>query len=227
MRVVLLHALPFDGRMWDGQLSWLPSSTLAPDLYPLGGSIEEWATSVLAAVGADPVVAVGASVGGFAALELARQVPTQVEAVVLVGSKAGINHDDAARDAALRLLDEGGFEGCWADQWEPLFGPGTDRSVVERARRQAAGIPLHELTGGVRAFFDRSDLSEFARTWGGRIHAISGEHDRHPTAATSASVAAQARNGSFRLVEDCGHYVSLERPDVFDAYLREVLADLA
>lgn len=225
LRVVLLHALPFDGRMWEGQLSWLPTTALAPNLYPLGASIEEWSSSVLAAVGNDPLVAVGASVGGFAALELARQAPEQVEAVVLVGSKAGIRRDEAARDTAVRALQRDGLEGCWDRHWGSAFGPGVDQSVVRRARQQAAEIPLPQLIGGVRAFHDRNDMTEFARTWPGRIHAISGEHDRHPPAAASASVAAHARHGHFRLVEDCGHYVSLERPAVFDAYLREVLAD--
>ena len=189
VRVVLLHAVPLTGAMWAEQLAWLPRSTLAPTLYDKGDSISEWADAVLAAAGDDDLFVVGASVGGFCALEVARLAPDRVRAVVLVGSKAGIRRDGVARETALATLEERGFEAAWKKFWRPLFGPDASNEVIERAHAIGKSVPLDHLACGVRAFFDRSDLTEFARRWPGKLVAISGAHDGTPTWASSEQVA--------------------------------------
>jgi pimeloyl-ACP methyl ester carboxylesterase len=83
--------------------------------------------------------------------------------------------------------------------------------VIERAHALGKDLSRECLLRGVRAFFDRPDLSDFARVWAGRIDAISGEHDRTPSPETSETVARSAVDGRFHLVRDCGHYVNLER----------------
>ena len=227
MRVVLLHALPLTGAMWTDQLAWLPGSTLAPTLYDYGDSISGWAESLLLEAGQDDLVVVGASVGGFCALEMARRAPDQVSAVVLVGSKAGVRRDDPAREHALKVLANDGFEAAWQKFWAPLFGPKTDRRVREQAKVIASSVDANDLARGVRAFFDRDDLRDFARTWNRPVHVISGEHDRTPTSGTSEAVAAEAVQGSFHLIRDCGHYVNLEQPAVFRSVMSGVLVQFA
>ncbi|HEV7758841.1 MAG TPA: alpha/beta fold hydrolase, partial [Acidimicrobiales bacterium] len=102
MRVVLLHALPFDGRMWRAERDLLGSEALAPSLYRFGARLEDWAQGVLDLVGGEPLVVVGCSVGGSCALEIARAPPDQVAGIVLVGAKAGVRPDPALRDRAVR-----------------------------------------------------------------------------------------------------------------------------
>ena len=46
--LLFLHALPFDGSMWAGQMDLLPGASIAPTLYGLGDTVEEWAAAVLA-----------------------------------------------------------------------------------------------------------------------------------------------------------------------------------
>jgi pimeloyl-ACP methyl ester carboxylesterase len=223
MRVVLLHALPLTGAMWHRQLSWLPASSLAPTLYDMGGSITEWARTVHALCGDEQLFLVGASVGGFCALEMARLAPEQVRAVVLVGSKAGVRRDDDARDYAVRRLREDGSEGAWTEFWEPLFGPSSDRRVRDEAKAACMEVGVDRLVGGVRTFFDRDDLSAFAQGWDHPVHAISGAHDRAPSPATSMSAVNPGKGGTFHLIADSGHYVSLEQPATFDHCLQQLL----
>nr|MBA2475150.1 alpha/beta fold hydrolase [Actinomycetota bacterium] len=84
MKVVLLHALPLDERMWESQVAVLDGhEVVAPKLYPLGSSMEEWADGVLALAGGGPLVLVGASMGGYCSLAIARRVPERVRAVLL------------------------------------------------------------------------------------------------------------------------------------------------
>ena len=68
MTVVLLHAFPLDERMWEPQLEALAGHEVhAPRLYGRGSSIDDWAAQILGEVNG-PFAAVGASMGGYAAL---------------------------------------------------------------------------------------------------------------------------------------------------------------
>ncbi len=88
-------------------------------------------------------------------------------------------------------------------------------------------MDANDLARGVRAFFDRDDLRDFARTWNRPVHVISGERDRTPTSGTSEAVAAEAAQGSFHLIRGCGHYVNLEQPVVFRSVMSGVLVQFA
>ncbi len=46
MQLVLLHALPLDGRMWDAVRTTF-SDAFAPTLYELGDSVQEWADAIV------------------------------------------------------------------------------------------------------------------------------------------------------------------------------------
>src|SRR5918911_5775706 len=85
MRVLLLHALPLDERMWEPQRASFPDA-VAPRLYGRGNRMEEWARSILDEVEGD-VVAVGSSMGGYCALALVREAPERVRGFVLVGAR--------------------------------------------------------------------------------------------------------------------------------------------
>lgn len=107
MHVVLLPALPFDGRMWETTRSWLPDAS-APALLGRGGSIREWAESVLDELPCNDLLLVGSSVGGSCALEMARAAPGRVSGLVLIGAKADVRRDRAARDEAVAVLQDEG-----------------------------------------------------------------------------------------------------------------------
>jgi pimeloyl-ACP methyl ester carboxylesterase len=218
VRLVLLHALPFDGRMWHAERGLVPGDVVAPSLYGLGATVEQWAHGVLALVGDDPLVVVGCSVGGSCALEVARAAPDQVRGVVLVGAKAGVRPEPAFRDRAVRLLTDHGMEAAWRAYWRPLFGPSTPPDVLDRARRLALEQDVHDVIRGVVAFHDRRDLTAFARAWAGPVVVISGDRDRTPSPSSAASITT-APNRRLHVVEDCGHYVNLERPAQFRALL--------
>ena len=106
-RVLLLHAYPYDASMWDGQLSALDSyETRAPRLYDLPGeTVEAWAEALLPELG-DRAAVVGASMGGYVALTLARLAPERIAALVLVGAKATPDTPErrAGRGETLREL---------------------------------------------------------------------------------------------------------------------------
>ena len=73
--IVLLHAFPVGPAMWEPQIAALSGHELAiPRLYGRGTSIDGWARQLLRELDVE-LVPVGASMGGYCALALARRAP--------------------------------------------------------------------------------------------------------------------------------------------------------
>jgi pimeloyl-ACP methyl ester carboxylesterase len=225
MKLVFLHALPFDGRMWGQVTAALDGETLAPDLFDLGDSIEDWASAVLDEVGCDDLIVVGCSVGGSCALEVAYAAPEQVAAIVLIGAKAEVNRDPSLRDAAIRALETQGMAAAWRDYWLPLFADTTSPQITESARRWAMQQDVSSVVNGVRAFHNRRDLSSFAAQWRRPLIGISGDRDLTPSPSKLRHIAT-GPNRAFHLVPDCGHYVNLEQPAAFEELLAEAIRSI-
>src|SRR5262245_66632464 len=112
MKIAFLHALPFDGRIWESQLeAFAEHETHAPTLYGFGSSFDDWALGVLQEV-PGRFVAVGASMGGYSACAIARLAPERLEAIVLSGSRADADPRERAarRDGWLRTPPTQGAE---------------------------------------------------------------------------------------------------------------------
>ncbi|MGO7284620.1 alpha/beta fold hydrolase, partial [Rhizobium ruizarguesonis] len=141
--LLLLHALPLDGSMWDRQINLLPGSTYAPTLYSLGDGVEEWAASALNQVNEERIVVVGCSVGGSCALEVAAIASDRVAALVLIGTKARHRPDPILHFSALETMQKEGLEKAWDAFWAPLFSKAAAGGVVDAARltflRQSSG----------------------------------------------------------------------------------------
>lgn len=208
VKVVLLHALPLDATMWHQVAEGLQYEVVAPDLYQLGPTLQDWAQGVLDLVGRGPLAVVGNSVGGSCAIEVARLAPGAVRHLILIGAKPGHRPDPAYRDAAVRLLETAGIEAAWSRYWAPLVGPTAPADVAESIRRIALAQSIEDLVRGVRVFHGRTDRSAFLSSWTGPVTVVSGEHDLAP--AQSKELAASLKQGQFSLVSGSGHYAPIE-----------------
>ncbi len=216
--MVFLHALPFGGQMWHAEVDRETQPAFAPTLYGFGETLQEWAKGVLDLVGTEPFIAVGCSIGGSCALEIAVAAPDQVAGIVLIGAKAGVRADPVFRDAAIRMLETQGMDAAWTKYWQPLFGRSASAEVVAAARRMALEHDVADVVRGVRAFHNRRDLTDIASKLSRRLVVISGDQDlTPPPAATKALTVGPDRR--FHNVEECGHYVNLERPALFQRLL--------
>jgi pimeloyl-ACP methyl ester carboxylesterase len=210
--ILLLHALPLDERMWEGQLDVLRDHDVAaPRLYGRGRTMDDWARSVASEVDGEFVV-VGASMGGYCALALARQVPRRVRALFLVGSRPDADSPErrAGRADTIDLIRREGPDGLWQMMLPKLFA---DSSVGDKQLlfRDADG-----LVGAIEAIRDRPDSTELARNFAGPLRFVVGEHEAFVTAD-------ELTGFDIREVAGSGHLVNLERPDEFNAILREFL----
>lgn len=224
MRVVLLHAFPLDERMWAPQRPALEGhEVVAPNLYELGGnSINGWAERILADLD-DDFVAVGASMGGYAALALARRAPERVRALLLAGARPNADSAErrAGRAATIELIEEQGAAGLWENQRDKLFGEQAPADAVELARQMALSRDRDELRRAIEAIRDRPDNTELLRSL--PVVFALGATDVFFPVDEARGFAEAAPQGRLVVFERSRHLPNLEQPDEFNELLSELL----
>jgi pimeloyl-ACP methyl ester carboxylesterase len=210
MNVVLLHAFPLDERMWEPQLAAVEGHDFViPNLYELGeNSVDAWASHLLSEIRGE-LVLVGASMGGYVALAMARQAPERVPALLVAGSRATPDPPDrrALREEMIRVVREQGIAG-WNREFSPA-GP-SDRTI-------------EELVGGIEALRDRPDASEVVRSFVGPLVVVVGDRDDILPVDEARQISEAAPDGRLEVVEGAGHLVNIDAPKRFNAILLELL----
>lgn len=210
-KLVLIHAMPLDERMWAPQLEALGDQEVeTPNLYDLGGaSIDDWGAKLLDRYEGELAV-VGASIGGYVALAMARAAPKRIRGIMLVGSRAADDPPErkAARNDAIRTLEEAGLE-AWAPN--APAPPPPERTVDEVVR-------------AVTALRDRRDSSDIAASFDGPLWVVAGDGDPFLTVEEAEQIAQSARDGRLEVFEGTGHFPNREQPERFNELLREFLA---
>ena len=210
MRIVLLHAFPLDERMWAPQLEALEGEDVyAPSLYDLAGnSVDGWAEHVLERVAGELVV-VGASLGGYVALAMARTSPDRVGGLLLAGSRATADPPERRelRDRMLDVVREEGIEG-WNREFSP---PGPEDRTTE------------ELVLGIEALRDRRDATEVVTSFEGPLVLVVGDQDDLLPVEEARGIAESAPDGRLEVVEGAGHVVSADAPERFNEILLGLL----
>jgi pimeloyl-ACP methyl ester carboxylesterase len=209
VKVVLLHAFPLDERMWDAQLEALDRDVNAPNFYDLGGnSVDGWAEHVLERVDGD-LVAVGASLGGYVALAMARAAPDRVKSLLLAGARAAADPPErrAAREEMIRVVQAEGIEG-WNRDFAP---PGPEDRTPD------------ELVRGIQALRDRRDATDVVAGFTGPLSVVVGDRDEILPVDEARQIAESAPDATLVVVEGAGHVVSVDAPDRFNEILLALL----
>ncbi len=224
MKVVLLHAFPLDERMWAPQRPALEShDVVAPNLYELGGSsIDGWAERVLSDL-EDEFVAVGASMGGYAALALGRRAPERMRALLLAGARPNADSPErrAGRAATIELIEEQGAGGLWENQRDKLFAERAPVEAVELARQMTLSRDRDELRRGIEAIRDRPDSSDVLRSL--PVYFALGESDVFFPVDEARGFVEASPKGRLVVFERSRHLPNLEQPDEFNELLSDFL----
>jgi pimeloyl-ACP methyl ester carboxylesterase len=175
---------------------------LAPRLYGRGPSIDGWAAQLLDEVDG-AFVAVGASMGGYTALALARRAPERVVGIALVGSRA-----DADSGERRRARDE---------QIESLRAEGTPADVE-------TDVPAEDLAVAQEAIRDRPDATGVVAAFGGPLLVCVGDADQIVSVDEARAIASSALLGRLEVFPAAGHILSLDQPDRFGSVLLDFLA---
>lgn len=200
MTPVWLHGWPLDERMWDRQVAAFGG--VAVRLYGRGNSIDGWAAQLLDELPGDDLALVGASMGGYAALAIARRAPERVAAIVLAASKAA---PDTPERKEIR-----------AELIERLRADGPPENA-------AAGVGVDELVACQEAIRDRPDLTSVVTSFRGVLVAGAGTEDEIVLTEDAFELAGLAEDGRPYVFAGAGHFLNLDQPEAFDAMISESL----
>ena len=204
MKVLLLHGWPVSERVWVRQVSALRDAgfdPVLPHLYGRGPSIDDWAAQLLRDLDG-PLVPVGASMGGYCALALARRAPERILGMVLVGSRADADTFERRRHRERLIMD-------LRTGWSP-----------DRADEDAN---LEHLAVAQEAMRDRLDLTGVVASFGGPLLVCVGDRDELVTVEEAEQLAASALDGRLEVFPDAGHFVAVDQPDRFNEVLLDFL----
>jgi pimeloyl-ACP methyl ester carboxylesterase len=214
VKVALLHAFPLDERMWEPQRQALFGfDVAAPRLYGLGNSIEGWAKRLLAEIDGE-LVAVGASMGGYCALAMARQAPERLRGLVLAGSRAGPDSAERRRmrDETIQALREKGVENWYADSGST--------APAEFVFQQSAD----DLIAASEALRDRPDASETLASFNGPILVAVGDQDDLLSVDEAQAMVDSAQDARLEVFPGAAHLLTLEEPERFNRVLGDFLS---
>lgn len=208
MIVMLLHGWPVSERVWVPQVAALRDTgyaVMAPHLYARGPSIDDWAAQLLRDIDG-PLVPVGASMGGYCALALARRAPERVVGMVLVGSRADADTFERRRfrqDAIAELQ---------AGRRPPLADEDAD---------------LEHLAIAQEAMRNRLDLTGVAASFGGPLLVCVGDQDELVSVEEARELADRALDGRLEVFPGAGHFVAVDQPERFNEVLLDFLSQWA
>jgi pimeloyl-ACP methyl ester carboxylesterase len=243
--LVLLHAFPLDGRMWAPQVEALAGTyqVIVPDLRGFGAArdqaVEEAGMDLLADDLArllddrdlDRVVLGGLSLGGYVALAFMRRHADRVSGLALLATRAAADGDQA-RAARLemteRVLAEG--VGFVPEVMLPrLLGETTRERRPELVEKVAALIREQTpaaVAGAQRGMAARAATTDVLATIKVPTLVVTGEEDAVTGPEVGRDLAAAIPGARFLLVEEAGHLVNLEQPEIVNEALLDFLAPL-
>ncbi|HZJ55929.1 MAG TPA: alpha/beta fold hydrolase [Myxococcaceae bacterium] len=235
--VVLLHAFPLLGEMFEPQWSALAGRArfVVPDLRGFGGSsagagpseMATMADDVLALIdhlGIDSAVVGGVSMGGYASLALLRNDPSRVRALVLADTQTAAD-DAAGREVrertALELLAKGST--ALLPLVDRLLRPGAPEALRTRVSGWITGGSAEGLAAALRGMALRPDARDILARFGGPVLVVVGAEDVLTPPAKARAMVELVPGAELVEIPSAGHLANLEQPEAFNAALGRFL----
>ncbi|CAN7153456.1 alpha/beta fold hydrolase [Neorhizobium sp. LjRoot104] len=212
---------------------WAPLAEAASGLMAVrhadisgGTSITGMARTLLDETDGD-IVAVGHSMGGRVAMEMAHIAPERISGLVLAntGHHPKREGEEIKRqqmiDLGNRSIDE------LAQQWlPPMLDPARvgDRQLIARLHAMVvkAGSQVHERH--IRALIGRPDASAYIADLGCPVLLVAARQDGWSPIAQHREIAEAAPDTELVIIENAGHFAPVERPVETAAAITEWLA---
>jgi pimeloyl-ACP methyl ester carboxylesterase len=234
--VVLIHGWMCDRSYWDAQVPFLASSyrVVAIDLgghgdsgmeregWPIGAFPHDVA-AVVEHLGLELVILVGHSMGGPVALEASTLLGDRVLGVVGVDTLHNVEAEyDPEQEASFLEALEADFPNACDGFVRSMFPADADPALVERVAADMCGGPAEVGTALMRQYMEYDQAAALAAA---TVPVRSVNADMWPS-----DVEANRRHHEDYdavIVEGVGHFLMMERPEVFNPVLADTLMEVA
>lgn len=225
LAVVLLHAFPMSGAMWEPQLEALKDfHVLIPDLRGFGATpcvapwlIEHAAADILETI-SGPAVFVGLSMGGYVALQIAAAAPERVKALVLCDTRAepDANENKIKRAAAIDFVRKNGVE--------PFLGPFLKDAVANQSampflKGVASKSSPEAVMAAMAALAARPDAVPGLSKITAPTAVLIGSQDKITPLQYAQTMSTRIPGAELHVVPDAGHFSNAENPAAFNGSL--------
>lgn len=232
---LLVHAFPFDGRMWEAQAAALAEThrVIVPDLrgfgqstgLPPARSLDDHADDLdelLASLNVENAAVAGLSMGGYISFALLRRHPSRLRALVLADTRAIADSPEmkANRDAHIELVRSQGAPALMQKLRPSLLAENAREDAVAKALAMGGSQTPEGVADALAAMRDRPDSRSLLPTLRIPVSLIVGEHDAISPVAEMKEIADAIPGARFTVIQGAGHLANLEAPAAFDAALR-------
>ena len=236
--IVLLHAFPLDGSMWDAERAELAKSyrVIVPDLSGFGRSavasppqsLDEHADDVVRIIdslGIERATVAGLSMGGYIAFALARRHPKRLSRLILADTRAAPDSPEGrrGRDDNIALVQREGVAPLVERLLSKLLSANAPPAVVARVRALGNRQSAEALTSALAAMRDRPDSTPLLAGITIPALVIVGEADAISPLAEARAMADALPAGQLAVIDGAGHLANLESPAAFMAALHRGL----
>ena len=235
--VVLLHAFPLEGELFEPQWSALAGRArfVVPDLRGFGGSSGGSGPSEMSAMADDVLrlldhlgiasaVVGGVSMGGYVSLALLRNDPGRVRALVLADTQTSADDDQARtnRETTARdVLAKG--PAALLPSVAKLLGPAASSEIRERVARWISSGSPEGLAAAQRGMALRPDARDILARFGGPVLVLVGGDDVLTPPGKARAMADLVPGAVLVEIPGAGHLANLEKPTAFNAALARFL----
>lgn len=232
--LVLLHAFPLSSAMWHAQLERFSSHfrVIAPDARGVKStspftntpSVELLAhdlAALLDALEIETAIVGGCSMGGYTALEFARQFSLRLRGLILCDTRADADSPEAKKVRDEMMLFAREHDGlAVADKMLPKLlcdqTRETKSEVVELVRDLARSLSGENVALLVQSLRDRRDSTSILPSIKVPTLAIGGREDVPSPPDVMAKMASLIPIAKHVVVEESGHLSSLEQSEIWN-----------
>jgi 3-oxoadipate enol-lactonase len=244
--VLLIHGHPFNRTMWQPQVESLQATyrVIVPDLRGYGKSslpegchetrLETFAADNLAlmdTLGARKFVLGGLSMGGQIVLEMFRQAPDRIEALLLSDTFAGLDTPERKqlRFTTADRLEREGMEGYAHKELTKMITPANAEQlsdVAAHVMKMMTTTPSSGAAAALRGRALRDDYLPMLREIRVPTLIVVGREDVYTPVALAEQLREGITGSQLAVIEGAGHMPNIERADAFNAALESWMQSL-
>lgn len=229
--LVLIPGQLCTGKIWQNQIDALAdiSTTSIADQHTTD-TVSQIAELILKTA-PDKFALAGHAMGGFIAFEVMRQAPDRVVGLALLDTIAAADTPAQIerRMGYAKLVQEGHFGDVIEQRYDLVLHP--DRTGEPALR---AAVKQMAMETGAEAFLRQQNIIITRPDSRIDMHEITcptlvlmGRQDALSSLETHQEIANAIRNATLEVIEDCGHFSTLEKPKEVNNLLRQWLLSLS